>query len=117
MLMACSMRSPDSVKVTGNGTERIGEDRLAAFINFRTFQNEDKTWGFTIFINNAPYRNYKTIPFKKAEWSILSGNDAGKVAAIFVNMIKNGDQAPKLTENIMDSLGIKLVKITEQPPT
>jgi hypothetical protein len=38
-----------------------GEEGTPALISFRTYQNEDKTWGFTIFINNAPLRNFKTL--------------------------------------------------------
>ncbi len=78
------------------------------YINFRSFQNPDLTWGFTIFINSEPFRQYNEIPFKDARGGFVSRTEAEKVANFFIKMIRNGESSPKLNKRSLDTLGITI---------
>jgi hypothetical protein len=80
------------------------------YINFRSFQNSDNTWGFTIFVNSMPFRHYSKIPYKSSSTGFVSREEAEKVAALFVSMIHSGDTSPKLDRKSADSLKITLIK-------
>lgn len=79
-----------------------------AYIKFRTFQNPDSTWGFTVFVNSRPYLHNKKIPVDRAVSGFRSKTDAESVAELFAKMIRNGDPTPKLNQKAIDSLGILL---------
>lgn len=80
------------------------------YINFRSFQNSDNTWGFTIFVNSMPFRHYSRIPYKSSSTGFVSREEAEKVATIFVRMIHSGDTSPKLGRKSADSLKITINK-------
>lgn len=96
----------------GNSNELRNDtfDENSAYINFRSFQNPDLTWGFTIFINSVPYRHYNEIPFKNVHTGFISRTEAEKVANVFIKMIRNGESAPKLNKSSLDTLGITINK-------
>lgn len=96
----------------GNGNALKNEtfDENSAYINFRSFQNPDLTWGFTIFINSIPYRHFNEIPFKDAHGGFVSRMEAEKVANVFIKMIRNGESSPKLNKSSLDTLGITINK-------
>jgi hypothetical protein len=85
-----------------------GYDEARAFYKYRSFQNADSTWGFTIFLNARPYLHYKNIPDNRKEKGFSSRKDAEKVADLFVKLIKNGDLNPQLDRKSLDSLKIIL---------
>lgn len=85
-------------------------------INFRSFQNSDKTWGFIIFINSMPFRQYNRIPYKRIPNGFVSREEAECVADMFVRLIYDGVQSPKLDKNSVDSLGITLDKMKMHRP-
>jgi hypothetical protein len=78
------------------------------YVKFRSFQNPDSTWGYTIFVNGRPYINYTRIPFSKAASGFTTKKDAEIVAGMISKMIQNGDMAPKLNKGITDSLESKM---------
>ena len=78
------------------------------FVKYRSFQNPDSTWGYTIFVNSRPYLHYTRIPFMKNASGFLTKKDADIVAAVIVKMIQNGDMEPKLSKSIKDSLELKM---------
>ena len=82
------------------------------YVKFRSFQNSDSTWGYTIFVNSKPYIHYTRIPFLKTGSGFTRKKDAEIVAGMVVKMIQNGDMSPKLNKRITDSLESKL-KIKE----
>lgn len=81
-------------------------DETRAYVKFRSFQNPDSTWGFTIFVNSRPFLLYKKIPVTKAKLGFVSRTDAEKVAGIFVKMINNGNMKPSIDLKGLDTLGI-----------
>jgi hypothetical protein len=78
------------------------------FVKYRSFQNPDSTWGYTIFVNSRPYLHYTRIPLMKNASGFMTKKDADMVAAVIVKMIQNGDMEPKLSKSIKDSLELKM---------
>lgn len=105
IITACSNKA--SQRFDNAAFSNVNEDGTPALVNFRSFQNADKTWGFTIIINNVPFRNYNTIPYKKNDAGFSSKQEAEQVAEIFVKQIKKGIQSPVLTRAMIDSMQIK----------
>ncbi len=96
-------------KKSVQGTKATPEaDGYTSYIKFRSFQNSDSTWGFTVFVNSKPYLQYRKIPFHEASTGFVSKIDAEKVATFFVREIEKGDLAPGLTKKLIDSLGVSL---------
>lgn len=94
-------------KQVGSELDKVAEsDDGTAYINFRSFQNPDKTWGFTVFVNSMPFRHYNRIPYRNLSKGFVSREEAEKVAAHFLIMINNGDHSPKLNRKLIDSLDI-----------
>ncbi len=81
-----------------------------AYVKYRSFQNPDSTWGFTIFVNSRPFLLYKKIPVSKAENGFECRKDAEKVAGLFVKMINNGNLTPGIDLKALDTMGIILRK-------
>jgi hypothetical protein len=92
----------------GNETKKLTGFENDAYVNFRSFQNPDTSWGFTIFVNSMPYRHYSKIPFKNASCGFVSRNEADKVAGLFVKLIMEGDSSPRLSGKSIDTLGITI---------
>lgn len=89
-----------------NFDQRTVSEETSSYIKYRTFQNSDSTWGFTIFVNSRPYIHQKKIPLPSASYGFRSEIGAEKVADLFVKMIKNGNSNPQLNKYTLDSLGI-----------
>lgn len=85
-----------------------GSEEGVAYISYRSFQNSDKTWGFTVFVNSMPFRHYSRIPYRRSSSGFVSRDEAEKVAALFIKMINNGDHSPMLNRKLIDSLSISL---------
>jgi Domain of unknown function (DUF4907) len=83
-----------------------------ALVTFRSFQNPDSTWGYTILVNSKPYLNYTRIPFLKSGSGFSSKRDAELVAGVIVKKIQNGEMTPKLDKKAIDSLEL-ILKINE----
>lgn len=104
----CSNKNSLAEKeITGKSLSRnnVTEENLA-YIKFKSFQNLDSTWGFTIFVNSRPFLHYKKIPVSKAEYGFESRNDADIVAGHFVRMIREGNLKPSIDLKTLDTLGI-----------
>lgn len=95
-------------KLEGNTNQLIGSEDHASYVNFRSFQNADSSWGFTIFVNAKPYLHHKKIPLNKANSGFRSKKDADNVARLFTKMIQNGDLNLALNKNALDSLEISM---------
>jgi len=80
-----------------------------AFVRFSSFQNNDSTWGYTVFVNSRPYLRQSRIPFKKSNSGFKSREDAEIVGRLVVKMIKNGDLTPKLDRKLIDSLEVEMM--------
>lgn len=79
-----------------------------ASVKFRSFQNPDSTWGYTIFVNSRLYLHYNRIPFNKTGSGFPTRQDAETVAALLTKMIKNGDMTPKLGKKTINSLELNM---------
>ena len=95
-------------KLDGNINQLIGSEDYPSNVNFRSFQNADSSWGFTIFVNAKPYLHHKKIPLNKANSGFRSKKDADNVARLFTKMIQNGDLNLALNKNALDSLEISM---------
>lgn len=95
-------------KLEGNTNKLIISDDYPSNVNFRSFQNADSSWGFTIFVNTKPYIHQKKIPLNNANAGFGSKKDADNVARLFTKMIQNGDLNPTLNKNAIDSLKISM---------
>lgn len=95
-------------KLDGNINQLIGSEDYPSNVNFRSFQNADSSWGFTIFVNTKPYLHHKKIPLNKANSGFRSKKDADNVARLFTKMIQNGDLNLALNKNAQDSLEISM---------
>jgi hypothetical protein len=84
------------------------EEDFPRSITFRSFQNFDSTWGYTIFVNSRPFIHQKKIPVPKAVSGFQSKVDADIVAGIIIKMIQNGNLNPKISRKVIDSLGINI---------
>jgi hypothetical protein len=87
--------------------KNVTEENLA-YIKFKSFQNLDSTWGFTIFVNSRPFLHYKKVPVSKAERGFDSRNDAEIVAGHFVKLIREGNLKPSIDLKTLDTMGIIL---------
>jgi hypothetical protein len=87
-------------------TETASSETYPLFVKYRSFQNTDSTWGYTIFVNSRPYLHYSRIPYKNNGFA--TKHDADIVAGFIVKMIQNGDMTPKLSKNIIDSIEIQM---------
>jgi hypothetical protein len=111
LAMGCGNNISEGKIQTSNSGGRINESEVrSAYIKFRSFQNSDSTWGFTIFVNSRPFLHYRKIPLTGANKGFMSKNDAEKVAGIFVRMIQAGDYNPELNKKSLDSLEILMNK-------
>jgi len=99
MLSGC--RSPET---TGGDPVEESEITEAAplFVKYRSFQNSDSTWGYTVFVNSRPYLHYSRIPYKNEGFE--TKHDAEIVAGVLVRMIQNGVMTPKLDKKLIDSI-------------
>jgi len=95
-------------KLEVNTNQLIGSGDHPSHVNFRSFQNADSSWGFTIFVNTKPYLLYKKIPINKANSGFRSKKDANNVALLFSKMIQNGNLNPALNKKTLDSLEISM---------
>ena len=95
-------------KLEGNTNKSIRSEDYPSNVNFRSFQNADSSWGFTIFVNTKPYLHHKKIPLNNANSGFRSKKDADNVARLFTKMIQNGDLNPTLNKNALDSLNISM---------
>jgi hypothetical protein len=87
-------------------TEIASNETNPLFVKFRSFQNIDSTWGYTIFVNSRPYLHYSRLTYKKNGFA--TKHDADIVAGLLVKKIQNGDMSPKLSKNIIDSIEIQM---------
>lgn len=110
MLSVPACRYSTSVKdnnQVGSELNKVsGSEEGAAYINYRSFQNSDKTWGFTVFVNSMPFRHYNRIPYRSSSTGFVSREETEQVAALFIKMINNGDHSPRLNRKMIDSLNI-----------
>lgn len=96
------------LNTTENKINQIsGTSDYPDFIKYRSFQNPDSTWGFTVLVNSRPFLHYKKIPINGSVSGFLSKGDAEKVAGLFVKKMRDGYPAPKLNKRTLDSLGIQ----------
>ena len=100
---SCSGK-PDKKQLVAIDNSASTENISAAYIRSKSFQNSDSTWGFTVFVNSRPYLHFKKIPYADSKWGFQSKEDAERIAAVFVKMLRNGDLSPTLTDSSIDSL-------------
>lgn len=97
-----------------NQIEEISEvtatEAYPLFVKFRSFQNSDSTWGYTVFVNSRPYLHYSRIPYKNEGFE--TKYDAELVAGILVKMIQNGVMTPKLNKKLIDSIDLEIKQKT-----
>lgn len=110
MLVFTDCRNEKSIENNaGSGksvSQQTGYEENRAYVKFKSFQNPDSTWGFTIFVNSRPFLLYKKIPVSKAKNGFESRKDAETVAGIFVKMINSGNLKPSIDLKALDTLGI-----------
>jgi hypothetical protein len=82
------------------------EETYPLFVKYRSFQNIDSTWGYTIFLNSRPYLHYSRVAYKKEGFA--TKQEADIVAGYVVKLIQNGDMTPKLSKSIIDSIEIQM---------
>jgi Domain of unknown function (DUF4907) len=90
--------------IDGNVVQASLTEVTPSYVKYRTFQNPDSTWGYTVFVNSKPYLHYSRIPLVKRGLGYPTREDAGIVAGLIVKMIQNGNMSPKLNKRITDSL-------------
>ncbi|MGE5419811.1 MAG: hypothetical protein ACM3UT_06465 [Chloroflexota bacterium] len=110
LISGCRDSISDGGKIRQNSDMGIISTENSTYINYRSFQNPDKTWGFTIFVNSMPFRHYSRIPYNRVSGGFVSKDEADHVANLFVNLIKSGEQSPKLDRKSIDTLGITINK-------
>lgn len=91
------------------GTKARDSDGYPVDVRYRSFQNSDSTWGYTIFLNSRPYMHFSGIPVKRGESVIKSKEEAEIVAGMLVKKIKEGDYTPKLDKKVLDSIEQKII--------
>ena len=104
----------NSIGETGTDNRDGNKSRLnipevnPEYVRFSPFQNQDSTWGYTIFVNSRPYFRVSRTPFKKSGPGFRSREDAEIVAGLMVKMIKSGDLNPKFDKKLLDSLELNM---------
>jgi hypothetical protein len=89
-------------------TKSMVSDGYTVNVRFRSFQNSDSTWGYTIFLNSKPYMHFSGSPVKKTDIVFRSKEEAEAVAGILVKKIQNGEMAPRIDKKQLDSVEQKL---------
>lgn len=100
LLMYEGCRNPETPGTSQVEMTEITETPL--FVKYRSFQNSDSTWGYTVFVNSRPYLHYSRIPYKNEGFE--TKHDAEIVAGVLVKMIQNGVMTPKLNKKLIDSI-------------
>ena len=106
----------NSIGETGTDNRDGNKSRLnisevnPEYVRFSPFQNQDSTWGYTIFVNSRPYFRVSRTPFKKSGPGFRSREDAEIVAGLMVKMIKNGDLTPRFDQKLLDSLEMNMTE-------
>lgn len=112
ILIGTSCRYSNSVKdnqqVRMELNKVSGAEAAAIYINYRSFQNSDNTWGFTVFVNSVPFRHYNRIPYRRSSTGFITREEAEQVANLFIGMINKGNYSPKLDKTLIDSLDITI---------
>jgi hypothetical protein len=110
LLTGCrsNMGESEKSRVNGKNLQGMTPDIISSYVKFRSYQNPDSTWGYTIFVNSRPYMHYSRIHLKKYSSGFSSKKDADMVAELIVKMIQNGTLEPKLDEKTLDSLYLKM---------
>jgi hypothetical protein len=62
-------------------TEIASNETNPLFVKFRSFQNIDSTWGYTIFVNSRPYLHYSRLTYKK---TVLQQNAMLKLWQVYL---------------------------------
>ena len=89
---------------------KLETESINSNINYRIFHNNDSTWGFTIFVDNHPFRRYSKIPVQKAKKGFVSRLEADKIANYFVKMIHDGNPSPELKQKDLTDFNITLIE-------
>jgi hypothetical protein len=76
-------------------------------ISVKTFQNQDKTWGYKILINGKLYVNQPHIPAVPGTKGFASESDAKKCAGVMKKKIEKNMMPPTVEIKDLDSLKIK----------
>jgi len=97
-----------AAKVDKSGSQITVYEDKPVYVKFKSFQNLDSTWGFTIFVNSRPFLHYKKIPVERSSYGFESRKDAETVAGMFVKMIRNGNTTPSIDLKALDTLGITI---------
>jgi hypothetical protein len=109
LLFTCCKHSLGKVEKTpsgGNKTQTTNTEFYHASVKYRSFQNPDSTWGYTIIVDSRPYLHYSRIPYKSKGFPLRK--EAEIVAGILTKMIQNGDPNPKLSKKLIDSLDLQM---------
>lgn len=105
LLLSLCQCSSESSNIANDAKVLTGYEENT-YVSYRSFQNPDMTWGFTVFVNSVPYRHYDKVPYKSASRGFVSKKEADLVAEMFVNRLKNGDASPHLSKKSVDTLKI-----------
>ncbi|MES2780635.1 MAG: DUF4907 domain-containing protein [Bacteroidota bacterium] len=73
---------------------------------YATFQNSDRTYGYTILDNGKKYIHQPTIPARTGNKGFSTKQDAEKVATLMINKIKKG-MTPNVTVEELKRLNIR----------
>jgi hypothetical protein len=75
--------------------------------SFRVVPAAEKTWGYEILVNGKALVRQMTIPGMAGNRGFKSKKDAGKIAVLVMNKLKQGIMPPTVYKEEMDRLRIK----------
>ena len=75
-------------------------------IELKTFQNDNKQWGYDVYLKGKMYLHQTNIPAVQGNNGFQTSRDAEKVANFVIGKIRKGLMPPTITTQELDSLGI-----------
>ena len=93
--------------VPGAKSDFSTNDGYPDLIKVRTFQNQDSSWGYMIFINGKLTVYQRTVPGKDDSHGFKTEIDAGSAANLVSKKLIKEDGPVRISERELDSLGIE----------
>ena len=75
-------------------------------VTFETFQNDDASWGYKIYLDGKLYVNQPHVPAVQGKSGFKSREDAEQTAILVSDKVKNGISPPTVSKDELKELGV-----------
>lgn len=105
-LIACQPIAPVGDK--SNILYSTGDVMASTVYSFKTFENEDKTYGYAIYTEQRMIIKQSFIPVINGIHGFKTNEDAEAIASLMIKKLTTGDMPPSITLEEIEKLNITL---------